>query len=159
MGKQPHVACKQMGLVLVPGKVYLQKQVGLQAIGCPPLFWSWRGEEIHFPECAFLHSFQVSLRIVYLLICVSRDFPGRPVVRVLCFHCREHGLWSLVGEIGSHMPYNRAKKKKKKKPQNSCIHLANAYWQPTAMPDSTVWALDTRENNMYRAPCLIELRS
>ena len=59
MGKQPHVACKQMGLYVVPGNVCLQKQMGLQAIGWQPLLWSQKGEEMHFPECAFLHSFQV----------------------------------------------------------------------------------------------------
>ena len=46
----------------------------------------------------------------------------------MCFHCGGGGawVWSLVGEIGSPMPCNRAKT-----PQNSCLYLANAYWQPT----------------------------
>lgn len=72
MGKQPHVACKQMDLAVVPGNVYLQKQVGLHATGWPPLLWSQRDEEMHFPECAFLHSFQVMPEnYVFVNLCIQ----------------------------------------------------------------------------------------
>ena len=41
------------------------------------------------------------------------DFPGSPVVKTLFFQCRGHGfLWSLVGELRSHMPYGKAPPKK-----------------------------------------------
>ena len=33
------------------------------------------------------------------------DFPGCPVVKTLCFHCRGHGFWPLVKELRSHMLY------------------------------------------------------
>ena len=35
-------------------------------------------------------------------------FPGGPVVKTLCFHCRGH-RFSLVGELRSHMSCEMAK--------------------------------------------------
>ena len=43
------------------------------------------------------------------------DFPGSPVVKILCFHCREQGSISGQEELRSHMPHGTLKKKKKKK--------------------------------------------
>ena len=39
------------------------------------------------------------------------DFPGGPVVKTPRFHCRGHGVPSLVGELRSYMPRGTAKKK------------------------------------------------
>ena len=41
------------------------------------------------------------------------DFPGGPVVRTLCFHCRGARVRSLVGELRSHKLGGVTKKKKK----------------------------------------------
>ena len=43
-----------------------------------------------------------------------QDFPGSPVVKILCFHCRGHRVRSLVGKLRVHMPQGTAKEKKKK---------------------------------------------
>ena len=40
------------------------------------------------------------------------DFPGGPVVRTPCFHCRRHGFNPWWGH-SSHMPRSAAKKKKR----------------------------------------------
>ena len=42
-----------------------------------------------------------------------QDFPGSPVVKILCFHCRGHRVRSLVGKLRVHMPQGTAKEKKK----------------------------------------------
>ena len=44
-----------------------------------------------------------------------RDFPGGPVVKTPSFQCREHVFPSLVGELRSHMMLGVAKKKEKRK--------------------------------------------
>ena len=45
---------------------------------------------------------------------MSGDFPGGPMVKTPCFHCRG-AVQSLVGELGCRMPHGAAKKRKKKK--------------------------------------------
>ena len=40
----------------------------------------------------------------------NRDFPGGPVVKTPCFHCREHGFNLRSGKF--HMLHGAAKKKK-----------------------------------------------
>ena len=42
------------------------------------------------------------------------DFPGGPVVKTLCFHCRGNGFDPSSGEIRSCMPQDVAKKTPKK---------------------------------------------
>ena len=37
------------------------------------------------------------------------DFPGGPVIKSPCFHCRGTWVLSLVGELRSHMPSSSAK--------------------------------------------------
>ena len=44
---------------------------------------------------------------------MARDFPGGPVLKTPCFHCRGHGLDPWSRELRSHMPHSAAKKKKK----------------------------------------------
>ena len=41
-----------------------------------------------------------------------QDFPGSPVVKTLCFHCRGHRVRFLVWELRVHMPQGTAKEKK-----------------------------------------------
>ena len=41
----------------------------------------------------------------------TMGFPGCPVVKTLCFHCRERGLHPWLGTF--HMPRGGAKRKKK----------------------------------------------
>ena len=43
---------------------------------------------------------------------MSREFPGRPVVRTQCFHC--HGPGSIPGQGTKIMHATQPKKKKKK---------------------------------------------
>ena len=45
--------------------------------------------------------------------CLDWDFPGGPVVKTLCFHCRGRGFDPWLGKF--RMPHSVAKKKKKKK--------------------------------------------
>ena len=49
------------------------------------------------------------------------DFPGGPVVKTLHFHCRKVRVRSLVGELGSSMPYSMTKKKKKAKSRGQAL--------------------------------------
>ena len=35
---------------------------------------------------------------------IKSDFPGGPVMKTPCFHCRGAWVQSLYGESGSHMP-------------------------------------------------------
>ena len=39
------------------------------------------------------------------------DFPGSPVVKTLCFQCREHRFNPWFGELRSYMPHGTTKKK------------------------------------------------
>ena len=46
----------------------------------------------------------------------GREFPGSPVIRILCYHC--HGLGSIRGQgikIPQTVQYGQKKKKKKKR--------------------------------------------
>ena len=38
------------------------------------------------------------------------DYVGSPVVKTLCFHCKNQGINSWLGELRSHMPYGVEKK-------------------------------------------------
>ena len=42
----------------------------------------------------------------------SWDFPGSPVVGTLCFRCRRHGSWSLLGIVLHAMPCAQKRKRK-----------------------------------------------
>ena len=53
---------------------------------------------------------------------LMREFPGNPVVRTLCFHCRVPGLRSLVREDSP-----CGQKKKKDNPQNEKIFAKHQY--------------------------------
>lgn len=44
----------------------------------------------------------------------SWKFPGYPMVKVLCFHCRGKQVLSLVGGLRSYMPHSIAEKKERK---------------------------------------------
>ena len=50
-------------------------------------------------------------------------FPGNPVVRILCFHCRGHEFRSLVGELRSHKTPSVAKRKQNPKMIQNCIRF------------------------------------
>ena len=39
----------------------------------------------------------------------SGDFPGNPVVKTPCFHCRGARFWSLIGELRPCMPGGKKK--------------------------------------------------
>ena len=54
---------------------------------------------------------------------VSRDFPGSPLVKTLHFHCRGHGVPSLVGKL-------RSRKPKKKKNVSKSTYGQGAYTEP-----------------------------
>ena len=43
------------------------------------------------------------------------DFPGRPVARTLCFHCRGSWILSVVRELRFCKPCDAAEKEKKEK--------------------------------------------
>ena len=53
------------------------------------------------------------------------DFPGRPVVETLSFHCRGHGVEFLVRELRSYMLC--AAKKKKKREISPSDHMVEVY--------------------------------
>lgn len=61
-------------------------------------------------ECSHLSLFLV--RLSFLLL--SQDFLGSPVAETLCFHCSGAQAWSLVGELGPHMPHSVDQKLKTK---------------------------------------------
>ena len=44
------------------------------------------------------------------------DFPGRPVSRTSCFHCRVGTMFLFVGKLRSCLLHTMEKKKKKKAP-------------------------------------------
>ena len=76
---------------------------------------------LHF--CDFNHTsrglwIDTKLRIEYIRALLklnnSQEFPGGPVVRIPRFHCRGHGVPSLVGELRSRMPRGQKEKKKRK---------------------------------------------
>ena len=57
--------------------------------------------------------------------CLDWDFPGGPVVKTLCFHCRGRGFDPWLGKF--RIPHRVAKKKKKKKECPDYIK-ENAIW-------------------------------
>lgn len=55
-----------------------------------------------------------------------REFPGGPVLRTLCFHCkgpRFHPAW----ELGSHMLHGMAKRKNTYTDKKTCISASAMY--------------------------------
>ena len=63
---------------------------------------------------------------------VVRGFPGGPVVRTWCFHCRGLGsIRSLVRELKSHEPCGAAKKKKSCIIQFFILLAELGLWRPT----------------------------
>ena len=58
----------------------------------------------------------------------QRDFPGSPVVKTLCFQCKEEWVQLLVKELRSQMLHGARKKKKnnkKRKPHRTVHHRMN----------------------------------
>ena len=70
-------------------------------------------------ECSYLSLFLV--RFSFLLL--SQDFLGSPLVETLCFHCSGAQVWSLVRELGSHMPHSVDQKLKTKKYPWACLSV------------------------------------
>ena len=52
------------------------------------------------------------------------DYVGSPVVKTLCFHCRNQGVSSWLGELRSHMLCGAGKKSDLLYPNNSTIYLS-----------------------------------
>ena len=60
---------------------------------------------------------------LFLDKCKNRDCLGDPVIKTLRFQCRGLQVWSLVGELGSHMLHGQKKKKARTVllPSKGCI--------------------------------------
>ena len=54
----------------------------------------------------------------------DQDFPGGPVFKIPCFHSR---VWSMVKELGSHMPHSIAKKKDSLLYNYTCIIMKKCF--------------------------------
>ena len=54
------------------------------------------------------------MMVMVLMIRIIPDFPGGPMVKTLCFHCKGHGfrVQFLVMELRPFISYVMAKKKK-----------------------------------------------
>ena len=60
----------------------------------------------------FSLNYELIMMVMVLMIRIIPDFPGGPVVKTLCFHCKGHGfrVQFLVMELRSFMSYVMAKK-------------------------------------------------
>ena len=77
------------------------------------------------------------MMVMVLMIRVIPDFPGGPVVKTLCFHCKKHRfkVQFLVMELRSFMSYVMAKKRKKK---NIYIYISRSLKE---QPQNLLWEL------------------
>ena len=74
------------------------------------------------------------MRVTIILLKSSWDFPGGPVIKIVCSQCREHGFNPWLRNI--HMPCGMAKKvfKKERKAPSGCRKWSIHAGQTTILP-------------------------
>ena len=80
------------------------------------------------------------------------DFPGGPVFKTLCLHCRRHGFdpWSVTYDSTCHTPWPKKKKKITERNLTGTEDLENTEYQPVAL-----YCCDGQENKERTPPSAI----
>ena len=80
------------------------------------LVCSWQVPKVSRSYCKGLVARGPPLTLFFSKISLaSKDFPGDPVVKTLCFHCVGAWIWFLVGELRPHMVHGMPKERRKER--------------------------------------------
>ena len=88
-----------------------------------------------------------------------REFPGSPVIKTLHFHCRGHGVQSLVSELRPHLLHAVRPKQNKTEQNKTKHHDLNLKKKKWSMGSTIAVTLNSREFREYLFQTMIVLPS